>query len=162
MELITVAAVAENGVIGRDGERPWTRPQADRRQYSNRIADSPVIVGRKTFASMRDDPPGVAQIVLSRSEREYGADTTHNVSGVEDALETLDSLGAEQAYVVGGAQVYELFQPLVDKMVLSRIPGEYDGDAYFPEWDVTEWHRVRTVDYDEFTLEAWLREGRNR
>jgi len=160
MELITVAAVAENGVIGREGELPWPRIQADRRQYRSRIADSPVIVGRTTFDSMRDDPPGTAQIVVSRSEAEFTDNSTYYASGIDEALEVAASLDDDQVYVIGGAKIYDLFQSVVDKMVLSRIPGEYDGDAYFPEWDVTKWHQVKTIDYDEFTLEEWLREER--
>ena len=75
MKLVSVAAVAENGVIGRDGELPWESIPADKRQYRNRVADAPVILGRRTFDSMRDDLPGSHQIVLSRAERDYGVDS---------------------------------------------------------------------------------------
>lgn len=157
MELITVAAVAENGVIGRDGEIPWPSIPADKRQYRERIADSPIILGRVTFDSMREDLPGTVQIVLSRSEQSYDIESAHHASGIDDAVGIAESLGAERAYVIGGAGIYELFQPVVDRMVLSRIPGEYEGDAYFPEWDRDEWNLVDRVPYDEFTLEEWVR-----
>ena len=157
MELIAVAAVAANGVIGRDGEIPWPSIPADKRQYRERIADAPVILGRRTFDSMRDDLPGTAQIVLSRSESEYDIESAHHAAGVDDAIEIAERLGADRAYVIGGAGIYELFQPVVDRMFLSRVPGEYDGDAYFPEWDPEEWTRVGRVDYDAFTLEEWVR-----
>jgi dihydrofolate reductase len=157
MELITVAAVAANGVIGRDGELPWPSIPADKRQYRERIADSPVILGRRTFDAMRDDLPGTAQVVLSRSESEYDVASAHHASGVEDAVATVESLGADRAYVIGGAGIYDLFQPAVDRMALSRIPGEYDGDAYFPEWDEDEWDLVDSTEYDAFTLEEWVR-----
>jgi len=104
-ELISVAAVAENGVIGRNGELPWPSIPADKRQYRTRIADWPVILGRRTFDSMREDLPGTAQVVL------------------------------------------------------GRIPGEYDGDAYFPEWDANELTVVNRTPYDDFTLEEWVRES---
>jgi len=159
MELITVAAVAENGVIGRDGELPWPSIPADKRQYRDRIADGPVILGRRTFDSMRDDLPGAAQIVLSRTESDYDIESAHHAAGVDDAVATVESLGSEQAYVIGGAGIYELFQPVVDRMVLSRIPGEYEGDTYFPDWDADEWNLVDRTAYDEFTLEEWVRKG---
>jgi dihydrofolate reductase len=146
MELITVAAVAENGVIGRDGELPWPSIPADKRQYRSRIAEHPVILGRRTFDSMRDDLPGAAQVVLSRS-----------VSAFDVAVETAEALGFDRAYVIGGAGIYELFQPAVDRMVLSRVPGEYEGDTYFPEWDADDWRLVERTPYDEFTLEEWVR-----
>lgn len=158
VELTTVAAVAENGVIGKDGEIPWPSVPADKRQYRARIADWPVVLGRRTFDSMREDLPGTAQIVLSRSAPEYDVESAHHAGGIDDAVAAVASLGVERAYVVGGAGIYDLFQPVVDRMVLSRIPGEYEGDAHFPDWDRTEWTVVDRTHYDEFTLEEWVRE----
>lgn len=160
MELITVAAVAENGVIGRDGELPWASIPADKRQYRTRIADWPVILGRRTFDSMREDLPGSAQVVLSRSQSDYTIESAHHAAGIDDAIEVVESLGSDRAYVIGGAGIYDLFQPVVDRMVLSRIPGEYDGDTYFPEWNQDEWTLVDRTDYDDFTLEEWVRKAR--
>lgn len=157
MELIAVAAVAENGVIGKDGELPWPSIPADRRQYRSRIADWPVILGRPTFESMRDDLPGRAQIVLSRSAPDYDIDSVYIVNGLEEAIETLESLGNERAYVIGGASIYELFQPVVDRMLISRVPGEYEGDAYFPDWESQDWTLKQRTEYEDFTLEEWER-----
>ncbi len=157
VELISIAAIAENGVIGREGELPWPSIEADKRQYRDRIADWPVILGRRTFDSMRDDLPGSAQIVLSRSEREHDVESAHHASGVAEALRVAESLGAERAYVIGGGGIYELFQPHVDRMALSRIPGEYRGDTYFPEFDERDWTLRETIDYDRFTLQEWVR-----
>jgi len=157
MELISVAAVADNGVIGRDGELPWPSIPADKRQYRERIADDPVILGRITFESMREDLPGTAQIVLSRSAPTFDVVSAHHAAGVDDAVDVLASLDAERAYVIGGAGIYDLFQPVVDRMVLSRVPGEYHGDAHFPEWTTDEWESVNTVEYDHYTLEEWVR-----
>jgi dihydrofolate reductase len=157
LELISVAAVAENGAIGREGELPWQSIPADKHQYRTRIADSPVILGRRTFDSMRENLPGTAQIVLSRSRSEFDIESAHHASGVDDAVELAASLDAGQAYVIGGAGVYELFQPVVHRMVLSLIPGEYEGDAFFPEWNHDSWIVVESTAYDEFTLKEWAR-----
>lgn len=157
MELVTVAAVAANGVVGRDGELPWPSLPADKRQYRERVADSPVVLGRRTFESMRDDLPGSAQVVLSRSERDYDVDSAHHAGSVEEARAVVGSLGSSRAYVLGGAAIYRLFQPHVDRMVLSRIPDAYEGDATFPDWDEADWERVDTTEYDGFTLEEWVR-----
>ncbi|AUX09571.1 dihydrofolate reductase [Halalkaliarchaeum desulfuricum] len=160
MELVSVAAVAENGVIGRDGELPWPSIPADKRQYRERISDGPVILGRVTFESMRDDLPGTAQIVLSRSRREFDVETAYHASDVDDAVAIAESLGADRAYVIGGGGIYDLFQPAVDRMVLSRISGEYEGDTYFPEWDPDEWELANRTEYEAFTLEEWVRAPR--
>ena len=159
MELVSVAAVAENGVIGDDGDIPWPNLPEDRRQYRERVAGDPVILGRRTFESMRDDLAGAEQIVLSRTERDWDVPTAHHASGVEGAVDLAASFGTGRAYVIGGGGIYALFQPHVDRMVLSRVPGEYAGDATFPEFDEREWTLVDTEAYGQFTLEHWERDG---
>jgi dihydrofolate reductase len=157
MEIVSVAAVADNLVIGKDGEIPWESLPEDRQQYRARIADEPVIIGRCTFESMLDDLPGRAQIVLSRTEREYEVGSAYHAESVEDATETARSLGAKTVYVIGGAGIYSLFQPSLDRMILSRVPGEYDGDAYYPEWDVDEWEIENETPYKGFIVQEWER-----
>lgn len=152
-----MAAVADNGVVGEDGEIPWPSIPADRRQYRARVADHPVALGRRTFESMRDDLPGAAQIVLSRTEREYDVDTAYHAGSVDEAVAVATSLDADRLYVLGGGAIYELFQPHLDRMVLSRVPGEYEGDTRYPAWDEREWELVETTDYEGFTLEEWAR-----
>ena len=157
MELVSVAALSENNVIGRNGELPWPSIPADKKQYRSRIADSPVILGRQTYESMLDDLPGSAQIVLSRSDQSFDVDTAHHARTVEDAVEIATSLGAETAYVIGGGAIYDLFQPHLDRMVLSRVHGEYDGDTYYPEWETDEWRLESETPYARFTLQEWVR-----
>lgn len=157
MELIAVAAVAANGVIGRDGEIPWESIPEDKRQYRGRIEEWPVILGRRTFDSMREDLPGSTQIVLSRTESDFDVESARHASGVEEAIAILEGMDGERAYVIGGGGIYALFQPIVDRMILSRIPGEYEGDAYFPEWDADDWELEERIEYDDFTLEEWVR-----
>lgn len=160
MELVSVAAVAENGVIGDDGELPWPSIPADRRQYRDRVAGHPVILGRRTFESMREDLPGSVQIVLSRTERTHDVPTAHHAGSVEEAVAVAESLGADRAYVIGGAAIYELFQPHVDRMVLSRVEGSYGGDRRYPDWDEADWRLVEREHHDRFTLEVWERRER--
>jgi dihydrofolate reductase len=159
MELVSVAALAENRVIGTDGELPWPSIPADRRQYRDRVADAPVVLGRKTFESMREDLPGSEQVVLSRQDREFEVATAHHASGVEEAIAVASSSGADRAYVLGGAGIYALFQPRLDRMVLSRVPGSYAGDAYYPEWNRNAWTLVEETEYEAFVLEQWVRNG---
>jgi len=157
VELISIAAVAENGVVGEDGELPWPSLPADKRQYRARVADSPVALGRRTFDAMRADLPGSAQIVLSRTERDYDVDTAYHAESVDEAVEIAESLGSDRLYVLGGGAIYALFQPHLDRMVLSRVPGEYEGDTVYPDYDEREWRLAETTDYEGFTLEEWVR-----
>ncbi len=156
MELVSVAALAENRTIGKDGGIPWDDIPADRAQYRERIANDPVVLGRRTFESY-DDLPGSAQVVLSRSEREFDAPTAHHAGSVQEALDVLESLDADRAYVIGGAAIYDLLQPHLDRMVLSRVPGTYEGDAFYPEWDDEVWRLVEETGYGQFTLQEWER-----
>ena len=163
MQLVTVAALAENRTIGVDGEVPWPHIEADVRQYRERVAGSPVILGRRTFDSMRDDLPGARQIVVSRSLDAVDVPTAVVVDGVESALESArklletGSFPDETVYVLGGGAIYERFQPHVDRMALSHVDGAYDGDTFFPAWDDAEWTIAEATEYDRFTLREWVR-----
>ena len=157
MELVSVAALTDDRVIGKNGELPWPSIPADKKQYRERIAASPVVLGRRTFESMLDDLPGAMQVVLSRSEQSFDVETAVHARGVEEAVEVAATHGSDTAYVIGGAKIYELFQPHLDRMLLSRVPGTYDGDSYYPAFDASEWRLVSETEYDGFTLETWER-----
>jgi dihydrofolate reductase len=159
MELVSVAALAENRVIGTEDAIPWDDIPADRKQYRERIADDPVIVGRRTFETY-EDHPGSEQVVLSRTVESFDVETAHHAAGIEEARDVLASLAADRAYVIGGAGIYDLFQPHLDRMVLSRVPGTYEGDAFYPEWDESAWRLLRETEYDRFTLQEWERVAR--
>ena len=164
MRLVSVAALAENRVIGRDGEVPWPHIEADVRQYRERVAESPVILGRRTFDSMRGDLPGSRQIVVSRSVDAVDAPTATVADGDEAAIaaanEAAATAGVDTVYVLGGGGIYELFQPHLDGMALSHVEGAFDGDTYYPEWDEEEWEVAAETAYDRFTLREWVRRGR--
>lgn len=156
MELVAVAAVSENGVIGNDGELPWPSLPADKRQYRARVADAPVILGRRTFDSMRDDLPGERQLVLTRdANRSYPEPSATVATSVESAIDAVSN--APVAYVLGGGGAYEAFFPHFDRLVISRIPGRYHGEVTFPAIDPDTWDRVENASLEGFTLEIWER-----
>jgi len=157
MELVSVAALGSNRVIGDDGGLPWPPIPSDRRTYRERVSDSPVVLGRRTFESMRGDLPGTEQVVLSRSLDSVETATARLVRNVADALDVAASLGAETTYVLGGESVYRTLQPHLDRMALSRVAGDHDGDAFYPAWDRREWLRESATEYGRFTLEEWVR-----
>ncbi len=157
MDVVAVAAVGENLAIGLDGELPWEHIPEDKRQYRQCVEGHPVILGRRTFESMRDALPGRRQIVVSQSRDAYPEPSVHVVDGVDAALELAEAQDSHTVYVLGGAAIYALFFPVFDRMVLSRIPGTYEADVYFPAWDAETWSVVSTTEYDAFTLEIWER-----
>ncbi|MFB6227441.1 MAG: dihydrofolate reductase [Halobacteriales archaeon] len=144
MHITLIAAVAANGVIGADGEMPWHYP-ADLRHFKKTTMGHPVIMGRRTFESVVDridgPLPGRTSVVLTRR----GIDPAITdgdvivVASVASAVAAAEETGADVAYVVGGASVYEQFLPRGDRLVLTEIDEPYEGDTYFPEFDEAAW-----------------------
>ncbi|WP_257300494.1 dihydrofolate reductase [Haloarchaeobius sp. FL176] len=153
MDVIAVAAVSENGVIGDGPTLPWSLP-AEVRRYRERVDDDVVVIGRRTF-EMFDDPPGAQQVVLSRSDREYADPSVTHAGSVRQAISVASEQGAPVLYVLGGSAIYEAFLPEYDRMLLSRVAGEYEGDAEFPAFSREDWRLVSETAYDGYTLEEW-------
>ena len=141
MDLAVIVAVAENGVIGAEGDMPWHYP-ADLRYFKQETMGSPVIVGRTTFeaiAGRLGGPlPGRTNIVLSTSDPDV-PDGVVVATGIDEAVDLARDTGAETAYVIGGKRVYEQFLPRADRLILTRIPGHPEGDTYWPGHDDDRW-----------------------
>ncbi|MDY6768842.1 MAG: dihydrofolate reductase [Candidatus Nanohaloarchaea archaeon] len=142
MDLVAIAAVAENGVIGYEGGIPWDYPK-DLEHFKETTEGHPVIMGRGTWASFEHGPlPDRTNIVISREELEH--DGIVNVHGIDEAVEAAEETGAEVAYVIGGESIYRQFleRDLLDRMIITEIPEEPDGDTFFPDWDRDAWDEV--------------------
>lgn len=123
-EVTLILARADNGVIGKDGDIPWHIP-ADLRRFKQLTLGSPMIMGRKTFDSLPGLLPGRRHIVLTRDEAwdEEGAEVVHSI---EAALKVAN---APHVWVIGGAEIYRLFLPLADRIELTEVHLEPQGDA---------------------------------
>ena len=138
MRVVLVAAVAENGVIGVDGEMPW-HYSADLRRFKETTMGHPVVMGRRTYeaiADRLDGPlPDRTSVVLSRREDldlPEGAVHAESVEAALDAAaEALDP-DQEAVYIAGGATVYEQFLDRADELRITAIPESPEGDAHFP------------------------------
>jgi dihydrofolate reductase len=116
---------------------------------------------------VRDDLPGARQIVVSRSVDAVDVPTAAVADGVEAAIERAEEIASERSgpasddpvYVLGGGTIYELFQPHLDRMVLSHVTGSYEGDTFYPAWDTEEWTVADETEFDRFTLREWVRRG---
>ena len=128
--LTLIAAVARNGVIGCENRLPWHLPE-DLRFFKATTLGHPMIMGRKTRESLGENPlPGRPHIVLSR-DPQYAARGSHTVPDFPAALAACE--GADEVFVIGGAQVYALALPYARRVLLTCVPGEYAGDAFFPD-----------------------------
>lgn len=142
MELVAVAAVAENGVIGNDGGIPWHYPE-DLEFFKETTMGNPVIMGRGTWESFDHGPlDDRTNIVISHEEIDH--DGIVNVHGIEEAVEAAEEAGDEVAYVIGGEAIFRQFleRDLMDRMFITDIPERPEGDTFFPEWDEDKWEEV--------------------
>jgi dihydrofolate reductase len=148
--LVLVAAVAENGVIGRDGGMPWRLP-GDLKHFKRTTLGKPIIMGRKTFDSIGRKPlPGRTNIVVSRDlvARLGEADKwdVHSASSFDLAL-AIARLDAEknnidEIAVIGGGQLYAEALPRADRLYLTEVHANPEGDARFPAFNRAEWREV--------------------
>jgi dihydrofolate reductase len=123
-----VVARARNGVIGRDGTLPWHIP-ADLKRFKALTMGSVMVMGRRTFESLPGLLPGRRHIVLTR-DRSWQADGAEIARSVEDAL---GLAGGERVSVIGGAEIFALFLPIADRIELTDVLADVEGDAVMPD-----------------------------
>lgn len=137
-ELVLIAAMARNRVIGNAGDMPWHLP-ADLGHFKSVTKGCPVVMGRKTFESIGFALPGRRNIVVSRSRPDL-PDGVVVGAGLDEALALAD---AERVMVIGGGQIYRAALPRADRLELTFIDALIDGDTVFPDWSPAEWHLMR-------------------
>lgn len=134
-----IAAVAKNGVIGRAGRIPWDLPE-DRVFFRTITWGKTVVMGRRTFDSIGRVLPGRRNIILTRRTglQIPGAETAPDI---DSACALFDGRPGE-VFVIGGGEIYRLFLPRADRIYLTSIDKNYEGDIYFPQLDMAEWREV--------------------
>ncbi|PST82239.1 dihydrofolate reductase [Pedobacter yulinensis] len=155
-----IVAMAENRAIGKDNQLLWHLPD-DLRHFKKITAQYPVIMGRKTFESIGRALPLRKNIVISRNPQ-------LDIQGVElmNSLETAIEVagGAEEIFIIGGAEIYAQALPLADKLYLTTVHSTFDADTFFPEIDFSEWESVGEERHEkdekhafDFTFSEWKR-----
>lgn len=143
MKVTLVVGIAENGVIGRDGGLPW-RLSTDMRRFKATTMGKPVLMGRKTWESLPRRPlPGRRNIVISR-DRGYEAAGAEVAPSLEAALAL--ARGAEEVCVIGGGEIYAQALPFADRLDVTHILADIDGDTRFPPIDPQTWYAVSSAD----------------
>ena len=134
-----VVAVSRNGVIGREGGLPW-HISSDLKRFKEITMGKPVIMGRKTWESLPRKPlPGRRNIVITRQEG-FSAEGAEVAATPEEALRLAGNV--PEVAVIGGGEVYRLFWPLVDRLYLTEVDLDVEGDTHFPVPDPSEWREV--------------------
>ena len=136
MRISIIAALASNNVIGRDNQLPW-HLSADLKRFKALTMGHHLIMGRKTFESIGRPLPGRTTIIVTR-QGDFCADNVVLAPSLDHALDV--AKGDDEVFIAGGAHVYEQMIHRADRMYLTRVHADFDGDAVFPDFDdVTEW-----------------------
>ena len=138
MEIILIAAVSKNKVIGKQGGIPW-KIKEDLSFFKEKTLNSPIIMGRATYNSIGRPLPNRLNIVMTRSAK--NTEGVIEVTSVETAIEAASiNKNASRVYIIGGENIYKEFIPIAHKMIITEVNLHIeDGDAFFPEWNISEW-----------------------
>lgn len=145
VEMIIIVAVAQNGVIGRQGKLPWHLP-SDLKHFKKTTMHHPVIMGRKTFESIGKPLPGRENLILTR-------DPAHSFPGCT-SLQSLQQLldycrNYPKAFIIGGGEVFRLTLPITDTIILTALERAVEGDVFFPPIDPESFRRVSVTHYQQ-------------
>ena len=156
-----IVAASDNNVIGINSKLPWNLPE-DMKFFKNTTWGSPVIMGRKTFTSMECNPlPGRMNIVITR-QKDWKPEGAVIVESYNDALFVAAETDSNEAYLIGGGEIFKDLINKVDRLLITRVHAIVDGDVFFPEIDESVWkltnQRLYKADekhkYD-FDFETW-------
>ena len=149
MKLALIVAMSENNVIGINNKLPWHLPE-DLRYFKHITLGKPIILGRKTYDSIGKPLPGRTNIVVSR-RADLEISGCKVVGSLDEAIELAEAQtlvdGAEEALVIGGAEIYRQALPRCERIYLTRVHATIDGDAYFPELDLQAWREIGREDF---------------
>ncbi|NLY58448.1 MAG: dihydrofolate reductase [Gammaproteobacteria bacterium] len=163
LPLALIAACAHNSVIGRDNSMPWHLP-ADLKHFKQTTLGKPIIMGRKTWDSLGRPLPGRLNLVVSRQTdlQLEGAEVFSDLtSAIERAEQWAREQGVDEIMLIGGGQLYAEALPQADRIYLTRIDLEVQGDAFFPEftgWQLAESEAHAAAETTPaYTFETWVK-----
>jgi dihydrofolate reductase len=143
MILSIIVAMADDRVIGLNNQMPWHMP-ADLAWFKKNTLNKPVIMGRKTFESIGRPLPNRHNIVITR-QIDNKTSINPNVSwvqSVDEAISLVSKQQVEEAFIIGGGNIYNQVLPLVNRLYLTHIDAQLQGDTYFPDYSLTPWKQV--------------------
>jgi len=145
MIISLVVAASENNAIGKNNQLLWHLPN-DLKFFKNTTCGMPVIMGRKTFESVNKPLPGRINIVITRQANWKVAGVIVAAS-LQDALQKAAETNCKEAFVIGGGEIYKWAFSIADKIVLTRVHAQIEGDTHFPEIKKAEWVLASNEDF---------------
>ncbi|ANH83793.1 diacylglycerol kinase [Niabella ginsenosidivorans] len=144
MIISLVAAAANNNVIGKDNKLLWSLPN-DMKHFKNVTWGMPVVMGRRTFESFKQPLAGRKNIVLSNNKN-YKIKNAIVARSLKDVELLVKEMDVKELMVIGGGEIYKLYLPKASRIYLTRVNVALDGDAYFPDFDQSEWTLKSTIE----------------
>ena len=149
IRLSMMVAKASNNVIGRDNKLPWYLPN-DLKYFKQVTFGKPVIMGRKTWESLKVPLPGRTNIVITR-QADYVAEGAKVVTTLDEAVAMAENVafidGQEEAVIMGGAEIYKLALPNAQRLYLTEVHAAVEGDTFFPDYETSEWNEIGREDF---------------
>lgn len=147
MRLSIIAALTSNNVIGRGNELPWRLP-TDLKRLKSLTMGHHLLMGRKTWETIGRPLPGRTIVVITRSG-EFASEGVTVVHSLEEAIRVAEDARDDEPFIAGGAQIYEQAMHRADRMYLTRVHTELEGDTFFPDFDdVAEWQLTDAEHFD--------------
>lgn len=156
MSLVLIAAVARNGVIGRDNDLVW-RDRDDLQRFKRLTLGHVLVMGRQTYDSIGRPLPGRTTIVVTR-QPDWSAPGVTVAHSFDEALKLAEDASPDKdVYVAGGGEIYRLALPLADRLELTEIDADLDGDTVFPAYDQSAWTEVSREHRDDYRWATYAR-----
>jgi len=158
-EIIIIVAMANNRVIGKDNAMPWSI-KGNLAHFKEMTMGWPCIMGRKTWESLPKKPlPGRLNIIISKTLTDSSV-PKQDVKIFPSLFAAMEYCASyEKIFICGGESIYRQALPLANKIDLTLIPGQYDGDTFFPEIDAACWEPVKTVNFEEFSVITYAKKN---
>lgn len=134
-------AHANDYVIGYENDMPWHLPK-ELAYFKKRTMGRPIVMGRKTFESIGRVLPGRLNVVITRNEAYEVPEGVERYTSIEEALDSLEARFEEEIMVIGGAEIFNRTIDRADKMYITKIDHTYEGDTFFPAYDLEDWTEI--------------------
>ena len=155
MKITLVAAIASNNVIGKENSLPWNIPE-DLKRFKQMTSGNTILMGRKTFDSIGRPLPNRQNIVMTKDEN-FEREGIKVINDFDEALELIKESN-EDAFVIGGSKIYELFEPVANTLAITRILKDFEGDAFFPDinWELWQIEKEENFFDEKSNIECKL------
>ena len=164
MTISLIVAASENNVIGKNNQLLWKLPN-DLKFFKNTTWGFPVIMGRKSFESVKKPLPGRTNIVVTTNP-DWKYETVIRVSNLEEGIQKAAETNSKQAFIIGGGEIYKQSMDIADVIYITRVHAQLEGDTFFPVIDESKWQLTSNQDFEadekhaySYSFQIWKKIG---